>query len=277
MHTIDTVSFAQGVARFAHFAGKIPGEVLKTNVKGALRVNLTVTPPRQGDSAAMGEARGRSKMAKDLLGGKSTGARHSRRYGIFSVLPDSLIDSAVDAGLQTDDAVRLWTTKDGRVYGVQKSLYRPDASQAELRAHHKRYFQNGQMSRAGTYSRDIARWQWIDKMVIRQSTFEAYLKSEQKMIGFYTRGWSAALSELGVPAPAYAKRSPAAPGVIRVNLTGPHHFSITIENNAAYSERFLADVRRRLQWAVNVQAAKMERQIPYLIKAAARRAGANAT
>jgi hypothetical protein len=211
-------------------------------------------------------------MATDLVGGSGTGKRGGRRAGVFVVLSDSLIDSAIETDTFESENVRLWVRKDGTVYGSQRRFFRPDASMAEMRDHHKQYFVNGQMSRGGTYERGIGRWKWIDQMIVRKSTFDRYLNAQAKKIGYYSGGWGQAARMIGVPMPAYMRRHAATtPGGAQL-LIGPTRLTFRFENAANFGS-VDRDMKRRVQWAVDVQANKMERRLPFLIRHAARQAG----
>ena len=66
----------------------------------------------------------------------------------------------------------IWATKDGRVFGVEHSLYQPDASISTMRAHHNKYRNSrGRVSRAGREDLQIGRHVFLDKMFITKQRF----------------------------------------------------------------------------------------------------------
>lgn len=276
--TIDTARFNDAVARTLAYSGKSMEEELRSQARGVMREILAITPPRAArgafSSAGSAEKGARAKLARDLVGGPSTGRRGTRRAGVFVVVRDDLIDGAIETQTYDSENVRLWTRRDGTVYGTQRRFFRPDAGVEEMRAHHKRYFHNGKMSTAGTYERGIGRWKWIDQMIVRASTFERYLRVIEPRIGWYAGGWGPGARALGVPVPAYARRNSSAPGAIDIRI-GANRMQITISNRVDWP-RLDRDVQRRVQWAVDQQARKMERRLPYLIRAAARVSGLGA-
>ena len=77
-----------------------------------------------------------------------------------------------------DEIVSLFTAKDGRVYGVEKNLYRPNATVAEMKAHRDRFRSKttGRMSTGGLRTRDIGRHVFIDRMVVNKAAMAALLK-----------------------------------------------------------------------------------------------------
>ena len=127
---------------------------------------------------------------------------------IFTALPDSLINHAVnDLPVSlTSDSQKLWVTKAGRVYGVEKRLFRPDATIEQMYDHHRRYFKNGRMTQAGTYERQIGRWIFIDKMVVRYSAYNRYLRYVREKMGILAGGWADAAAQLKVRMPKIALR-----------------------------------------------------------------------
>lgn len=264
---VDLAEFERQFSRFALLSRRSLEDEFRHQVKGLIKEVVDITPPAHG-KGTRGRARkmGQKKIATDLVGGGS--GRGRRRAGVFTVLSDSLIDSAIETGAyEGGENVRLWVTKDGRVYGTQRHFFRPDASMTEMRAHHKRYFKNGEMSRAGTYTRDIARWRWIDQMVVRVSTFNRYLKSQQRKVGFYAAGFAPALAGTRQPLPVYM-RGHVTEGTFVLSL-GDTTLEMRAANRVGYS-RLDRHLRRRVEWAARAQAGKMERQIPYLIRHHAR-------
>jgi hypothetical protein len=245
---------------------------LKFQARGILNKTIGIMPPAGGHmgSTMIAQARGENKIAVDLAGGSTGFGRGKRRAGVFTILSDGLVDSALETGIYENETVRLWTTKDGRVYGTQKHFFRPNASMGEMRSHHKKYFRNGQMSRAGSYTRDIARWKWIDQMVVRASTFERYKKEQFAKVGYYASGFKPAAQALGAKIPKYMRRHNA-PGSVDIR-TGKDRLSIRFANNVSYP-RLEKDVRRRMQWAIDRQTEQIERNVGRMLRRAARETG----
>lgn len=264
----DFTEFNRQFRRFVELSSRSIQEEFRAKLKAIITTVLDITPPAHG-KGTRGSARkaAQKKIAYDLTGvwyGADRPTRGKRRAGVFTVLSDSLIAAAMESGqYQGSDSVRLWTTKDGRVYGTQQHYFRPDASLEEMRQHHKRFFQNGEMSAAGTYTRNIGRWKWIDQMVVSERSFERYLRSVQRNVGFYAAGWRPSAEAMGLTLPAYMK-----------GHTAVGNFSLTMNDqkleghwvNRVGYERLDKDLQRRIQYAVRIEAAKMERQIPHLLR-----------
>jgi hypothetical protein len=180
------------------------------------------------------------KIYRDLVGGKNRG-------GIFFVLNDGLtaqIQAGLDAGLGNN--VRLFVTKDGRVFGCERALFRPDASIETMFTHHQRYWKNGRMTQAGGMTRDIGRWKFVDKMVVSVTAFEAYKKYVYEKIGILIGGWHEAAKKLKVRTPPIVKKH--ASGTAEIIL-GESSYIVKMTNPARYALE--ADVGRRVEWVLN--------------------------
>lgn len=262
---IDLSEFAAQFRRFIQYSKRSIEEEFSHQCRGLMDTVIDITPPATG-KGTRGKARkmGQAKMAGDLAGGGRS--RGKRRAGVFTVLPDETIDWAAETGMSaTSDNVRLWVRADGTVYGTQKAFFRPDASMAEMRAHHKQYFKNGRMSSAGTYERSIGRWKWIDQMVVRRSTFNRYLRSQERKVGFYASGFRPGAAMVGASVPVYMRHHQAV-GSVALEIGGQDRLSFSAINATGYG-KIDRDLQRRIQFAVEMQTAKMVRQLPYLIRA----------
>jgi hypothetical protein len=224
--------------------------------RGIIRGTMQVTPPgHKGLDGLSTTARnhGKSMIAADLLGGGSRN-KHQRSGGIFAPMPRSIIEGAV--AVHGDSIQRLWTRKDGTPFGVEHDLFRPDATESDMRAHHKRYFKNGRFTRAGGATKDIGRWKFIDKMVIPEETFAAYLKEQQAKVGYLLSGWRVAANKLGVAIPAWVANADA-PSTVIVSVTEDRLYIKATNEISWASVRITKD---RVQYAIDQQAAKMDRQ-----------------
>ena len=88
---------------------------------------------------------------------------------------------------------RAFKSKTGSVYGVEKRFF--DFSGDKIPAHHRRFrTKDGRVTRAGTFTRDIGRWKFVDKVVTKQSILNRYIKEKQKNVGILKAGWVPALT-----------------------------------------------------------------------------------
>jgi hypothetical protein len=232
---ISTAGLKAAFARFSAVDQKaILDKTVRTDAMGFVRDIIAITPPgHQGKplvSGAKGEpavAGARLKIKKDLK-------------RIFNPLADAIVDRALAEDSGAADGVKLWVSKTGRVYGQQRTLWRPNATIETCYDHHRRYFKNGRMTKAGTYTRDIGRWKFIDRMVIRESLWLEYLEYVWEKIGILAGGFAAAAKMLKVRLPKIAARHASGECLL---IYGPDSFKIRIKNGVSYATE--ADVERR--------------------------------
>ena len=108
------------------------------------------------------------------------------------------------------------------------------------------------------------------RIKIKASDLKRYIASKKKMVGFLASGWKAAAEKLGVPVPAWvARHSAAGVGVVRSSAV---MIEVSATNQVVGAPRL--DMERRVQSAMNSQAAAMMRQVEHFaVRDAARRAG----
>ena len=109
----------------------------------------------------------------------------------------------VQMGPKHLDAVRDWEaigesgperrfeTKRGAVFGVEKTLYNSAGNLERMYRHHQRYRKpNGRTTAAGTMTRDVGRWKFVNRMAVPEKAFERYLKQYPfKRVGMLKAGW----------------------------------------------------------------------------------------
>jgi hypothetical protein len=234
--------------------------------KGFTRDAQRITPPAsQGVSGPAARQQGMAAIRRDLLGG---GGGSNKFAGVFTVLPDALIERAVL--YNSSDNVRLFVTKTGEVYGTEKALFRPFATVDQMYAHHRRFFKNGRMSQAGARTRDIGRWRFIDKMVVSQGAMNDYLEYVYEKVGSLASGFNAAAIELGVPVSPWIKRHGTRSGTIDFQEDGELRFMISIANEVSYAGN--AGMQRRMDKVLQYRLNKLKRRLPYVVRYHTRKA-----
>ena len=126
---------------------------------------------------------GEKAITGDLIGRK-------RRVGIFGAIGAAMSEEGGYSWYKTGDNVRLFVGKDGFAYGTEKTMFRPGASTSEMRAFHKKNFVNGKMSSAGSKTRNIGRWKFLDKMFVSKETLDEYIQKAIKKVGIAKAGWA---------------------------------------------------------------------------------------
>ena len=90
-------------------------------------------------------------------------------------------------------------------------------------------------------------------------------------VGKLAGGWNAGAAKLGAKVPSWIARQGAGRGAMSV-VNSIRQFRITLTNAVKYVHN-VADYTRRVQSAINIQAAKMERKAEFLLTRALKRAG----
>lgn len=143
--------------------------------------------------------------------------------------------------------------------GTAFQLFAPDATMQDMAAHHKaqRSRTTGRVTKAGSWTRDIGRWKFANKMHVPQRTFRRYLRETKKKAGIARSGWNAGIySVKGKPVSARARRHGTRYGTGRVirSATG---IRLIAENNVPWIHRF----RRLYAGAERTRARDLERQL----------------
>jgi hypothetical protein len=206
---------------------------------------------------------GEGAIVKDLLG------RSMQRAGIFSPIGPAMLNQSEE---YANGNVRLFVKKDGTVYGTDKFHYRPDAGEADMRAFHKRFFVNGKMSSAGSRTKDIGRWKFIEKMFVMPGTIDSYLQQRFKTVGWAKAGWAACAKELrkvftgsavkGIP--DFVRKIDSIHSDVIDKTNNVKEPSVVLINTTPYISRILP-ITEQLN-ALAVVKAKMKRQLSIVLK-----------
>lgn len=277
------VNATQLKTAFAKFSAvekkQIMETTLRNDVKGFVRDVIAITPPGHKENKIVSGSKGeaavkaaRSSIRTDLIGGKRGGGAY--RGGVFTVLDDKWITAALANEPNPRGYRRLFTKRDGTVYGTEETMFKPFASIGEMYDHHHRYYKNGRMSSAGGKTRDVGRWKFIDRMVVSREAFERYFEYVCEKIGILAGGWGAAAKEFKVTMPKIARRhstGQCSPPQIRDD-----HWSVRIENTVGYATE--ADMNRRIDFALDSRkrSARIANSIKHQIIAKLKQRGVTA-
>ena len=277
-HTWDTSRLEKAFTLVAEYSTKSVEAEFRTMCKGLVNQWYAITPPASGRGAketnggfdGNAAAAGMYAIRRDLMGGGA--GTSAKRAGLFNVLPDAMVDRAVESGISDAGNVRLFARKDGSVYGTDRTHFLPDASTSQLEGIHKANFIDGKMSSAGARTRDIGRWKFIERYTVRQSAMDAFLAAEFKKVGWLASTLNAIARLTGARIPAYARGKSAASQQDFSLGASLLHFKF--ENMVPWAGGAAGGQMGTLfQSAVNYQANAMFRRIPYLMQAAVKRAG----
>ena len=177
----ESVKFEQIMKDYAEIREVTIPDAVSLNAR-LLCVELARRTQPFGDNNKARET-GEKAITGDLIGRK-------RRVGIFGAIGAAMSEEGGYSWYKTGDNVRLFVGKDGFAYGTEKMMFRPDASTSEMRAFHKKNFVNGKMSSAGSKTRNIGRWKFLDKMFVSKETLDEYIQKTIKKVGIAKAGWA---------------------------------------------------------------------------------------
>lgn len=227
--TIDTVGFSRDVGRFALLTGREFGEELKLQARGALRNIVKITPPFYGGASVSDAKRaGINAISRDLYRiFRPTALKGTRQVTHFFGKPHPQAPWTVPAPERHPNVTALYT-------------------------HHKRL---DKKSRRARYKQPF----YVDEL-----KFQTLMDRLEKRVGFLGGGFAEGAAGLQVALPAFMRRHTAAPGSFVMKLTGDELY-IIIRNDVRYASQ-VDDFARRVEWALQTQRGKMERQVPYLLR-----------
>jgi len=227
--TIDGQAFAQDVGRFALLTGRTFGEELKIQAKGAMKEIVRITPPFHGGNSAA----------------------EARKAGINAISRDmNRIFRPVELKGKRRVTHLFGQTHPSAPWIVPEKERTPDV--------------------AGTYvaTRKLdsraRRARYQKPLYVDAKKFHALQSYLEKRVGYLGGGFSDPAAGLGVPLPSWMRRHTDAPGKLIMKLEGDELY-IIIRNDVRYATR-IHDFARRVEWALQTQRGKMERQMPYLLR-----------
>jgi hypothetical protein len=156
---------------------------LRDEGKNLLRLVTKLTPP-SGDDESTPRTQGRKRVESDIrkvIKGWDRATEDKDAYHVGG-----------------EEVVRMFVDKKGTVWGVDKKLFRPDATVETLAAHHnKNRDKRGRVTTAGEKTRDIGRWKFIEQMVAPEEVVKQYIQDAQFRVGRGKGGWAKAWTALG--------------------------------------------------------------------------------
>jgi hypothetical protein len=204
------------LARNLRDMGVTMGFLGRDTMRVMLNTIIKFTPPK-----TMGQ--GRKRVAKDIA--KVIVPMDQRFKDQWAI--------GIEAGVVGADAIaQAFKTKSGAVYGVDKNLYRPSATEQDMASHHQRYRRkDGRVTEAragsesGRNTLNIGRWKFVNKMHVGRAAFRRYVKSVQKKVGKGKSGWATGLTYFAAKTggaariPGYVKKHGLSNGRFRDALT----------------------------------------------------------
>jgi len=260
--TLEKTGMEEFFEFYAKARQKTMPEVLRINAR-LLAVELAHRTQPYGKEDSVKKV-GESAVARDLLGGK-------KRYGIFSPISPS-----IENGMEeySTGNIRLFVKKDGTVYGTDRAHILNSASAGTLRGIHREAFQNGKMSSAGSRTRDIGRWKFINKYFVPASVLSSYVASAQAKVGLAKSGWAACAKQLkgavkgsptrGIPRWVTRHLGDFGFGYIQDNADKADNPSITLTNTCRYADKVCPENTRAA--AVAMVKQNMVKQVLSMLR-----------
>lgn len=170
----NTQSFIREIDRLSRLTGMTMQSVMYTQMSLWAKWLSSYTYPRKKEH-------GERAVEKDL------------GY-IFRKVPDqkwkndkNFFESAAESGLPS--STFIWKSeRTGSVYGVEND-YVLNSWDEIVKAHAKNRLKNGRVTRAGTKTRNIGRWKFVDKYHVKASLMRQYIDQQQGHVGREKAGW----------------------------------------------------------------------------------------
>lgn len=258
--TYSSAGLRRTAERYADEGQRAIKDVFIERSRSLARKLLEITPPAgNGISGSAALERGFKKLSSDA----------DRVFWVRSASVVARDAKRAPGGI----TVQLFATKTGRVYGTDSARFQPNASVEQMKAHHQQYFRNGRMTRAGTFTRDIGRWKFVEAMVVSPTAMQRYLEDRKRDVGGLMGGWVPLLQELGLSVPSWiADQQISGHARLRVTDSG---IILTFANETPYAGQ-IPHLQRLVTYALQMEQKKLERMLPHVMAAAARKAGLNA-
>jgi hypothetical protein len=163
--------------------------------------------------------------------------------------------------------VRAFVNRQGEVYGVDRTLYRPDATLETLAEfHQKNRLANGRTTDAGTFTRDIGRWKFITKLIVPKDVLTEYIEVVKARVGRGKGGWAAGVIALGGEVPGWIEVHARTAGTF-IDKTQDANPEMEFVNRSEWAEG--GDQDRIIDNAIKARTRDIYRQIQLALKEAA--------
>ena len=249
--SVDMTAFNQRMNILQGF-GLSGQRVLRVETRRLIQSIMSQTHPKKA-------AQGVSAVKRDLL-------------KVFFPVADRIASGATPMTGANSGFVKLWVDKDGKkVVAVKTPNFKPNASVESLVAIHKATRgANGRVGGTGFIVRREVRGKlnFINRVVVRQSVFDAYEKAVTAHVGKLRSGFARALIALGGNVPNWVKRhangTSGPTGFVNIALSDKYKNSIVVGNTAAGAEPRLGGiVQRAMEGRIKAISRNVRRMIKH--------------
>ena len=243
-------------------------EVLRIHAR-LVCVELSRRTQPFGDKSGEEKA-GEKAITRDLLG-RGGGSKGKNRAGIFAPLTPFMQEHALFNN--TSENIRLFTRKDGTVYGTDRAHFMPDASTSTMRGIHKDNFVKGKMSAAGGDTQNIGRWKFINRYFVMPDTLKTYISSQHAKVGIAKSGWAACAKQLktgkgsatrGIPRWVTRHLGDYGLGIVQDMAHDTANPRIVLTNTCKYADKVCPENQQ--QQAVAIVVGKMIKQLTNMLR-----------
>ena len=256
---VETLAFEKLLKDYAEIRVTTFPQAVAMNARLLCVALARRTPPFGSDNKT-----GQAAVARDILGGK-------KRYGLFAPITPFMEANAEE---YSSGNIRLFTKKDGTVYGTDRAHFLTSATTGTLRSIHKQAFKNGRMSSAGTSTRDIGRWKFIDKYFVPAKALSEFVALQQAKVGLAKSGWAACAKQLpkvvsgsmtrGIPKWVTSKLKDFTFGKIEDRTNNIFNPVIVLTNTLPWADKVITPVEQLN--ATQIVARKMKNQMARILK-----------
>ena len=165
-------------------------------------------------------------------------------------------------------AVRVFATKTGEVYGADLTHWMPNASKSQILDHHNaNRGKRGRVTMAGQKTRNVGRWRWLDVMVVKEEVLKAYIAWKQSFVGQGKGGWASGVIRCGGKVAKWVAPHVSA-GDVKDNLDTPEAHqgtvSITFINHSRWASN--GDPDRVIASSLEGRAKAVEADIKHRLE-----------
>ena len=223
----QTQRYNNDVNRFVNEFNANANEFLREEARLFLKTVIKFTPPKS-------HSQGRAAIKADLFGGRRISAARYASVGIFQRIGSSRLVALKNKMARVSETVAVslgWEAS--KTIRIFRRLWRPNATNAEMAAHHKKY-QNPNTGRTVFISQSqIGRWKVADQMWVSDATANRYFNLLSDRVGWAKAGWKISCARLGITLPRWISRNGARGGYIEeLNASTLLRKSITLKNAA---------------------------------------------
>ena len=244
--TVTSARHEAALLRLMSTSRRTAADILAQRARIVFRTVARYTPPASaGTLGRAAQTRAKAKIAGDI-------------YGLYGT-PGDAFDEIKDKAPGEADAF-WWLQKHGDTAGASDILRRATGSiiaPFDGGTHHRRNFRR-RGNRFRFYVTDPTR-------------LRDYIGTMQDRIFWLASGWAPALQALKVKGIPFGVGKHRSPGTLRVE-NNPARIAITMTNRVGFAPN-VKDIRRRILWAMNLDADNMQRAWEYNLRRLAGTAG----